>query len=65
MENHRSDLNKLSKKQLVHMLESLHKDPIGSFLTLRGRQEFMMGTDGLEPCYECKFIANKLRKGRE
>lgn len=61
MRKHKSVLNKLTKKELVHVLESICDDPVRKILTIRKKQEKLMRF-GNEPCLECKHIAMKLKE---
>lgn len=58
---HKSIWNKLSKKELVHILEmGLVDDPLGKFMETRNAQLTMELQTNNVTCWECKFIAAKL-----
>jgi hypothetical protein len=58
---HRSIWNKLTKKELVHVIENcLVNDPLQSLIETRAAQEEMGKETSAEPCWECKRIAKKL-----
>lgn len=58
---HKSILNKLTKKELVHLIEKGQPDhALDDFKVMRTRQRASREKDGFEPCWECRFIARKL-----
>lgn len=54
-------LNVLNKKELIHLLETLvERDIETAFRKNRTSQKEMKEKGGVEPCWDCRFIAKKL-----
>lgn len=61
MSRHKSVLNKLTKKELVHFIErGSPEHALDSFIVMRRKQIAQKGKEGTEACWECRFIAKKL-----
>lgn len=62
MSRHKSILNKLTKKELVHFIERGHPErALDDFITMRRKQIAQKEKEGgMEACWECRFIARKL-----
>jgi len=61
MSKHKSIWNKLTKKELVHIIENaLVNDPLKAFQETRKAQLRLEAANGEHCCWECTFIAKKL-----
>ena len=61
MSKHKSIFNKLTKKELVHLVEKGSPErALSDFKVMRKRQIAQKEKEGLEACWECRFIARKL-----
>ena len=63
MRYHKSIFNRLTKKQLVHLIESgSEKQALQEFKNMRDkqRQSDKENPAGMESCFECRMIARKL-----
>lgn len=58
MRKHKSIFNKLTKRELVHLVESL--DGEEKFKAIREFQIRRKDKSELEPCWDCRIIARKL-----
>ena len=66
MSNHKSIWNRLTKKELVHVIEDcLVKDPIKRFKETRNAQIEMEKRLGGCACRQCRLIAKKLKLVKE
>ena len=52
--------NKLTKKELKHIKDTTDSNTLLSFKANREHQLRLKEKDGREPCWECRFIAEKL-----
>lgn len=60
MRKHKSIWNKLTKKELVHVIEeTLVNDPLTAFQETR-KEQLRLEENGGHCCWECTFIAKKL-----
>jgi hypothetical protein len=60
MRKHKSIFNKLTKKELVHLIEKgSEQEALREFKILRAFQK-KGDSSGVEACFECKHIAQKL-----
>ena len=63
MSNHKSIFNRLTKKELVHLVERGDEDAaLSDFKKLRKDQIEMKenSSSKVETCWDCRFIAKKL-----
>lgn len=62
MRPHKSIFNRLTKKELVHLVEvGSERDALFDFKKLRSSQKASAKKyDGVESCWECSTIAKKL-----
>lgn len=58
MRKHKSIFNKLTKRELVHLVESL--DGEKKFKVMREFQIHEKDRSGMEACWDCRIIARKL-----